>query len=177
MENLNNVEIGYHVGDIQREYFKARHEENLNEMLQSKLGEHASITTDVKGSEEGGYLTLSFGKYDVREELLNFADKVAGKMELSIKNIEDTLNYCIKYAGLNADIEWSEEPKLCEVKLEYSSKDYKKMSTESEGEKYRYEVIDALKEELENFVNETINKANKEFCESWVYVYSANEEF
>lgn len=171
-------------GDVMSEYFAIRekHKNDLDKKLQSKFGEYADSNVDTIPSEDGGYIVLSFGKYDVRDELINFAKEVTDRINsekaedvpyLSEVEARNTIQGLIDTYNLNLDIEWQEEPKSSNISIYYNDEDYKKMYICDKHDKWKFDIIDALYYSIKDFVDNTMNESIKCFNESWYYEYSS----
>lgn len=170
-------------GDLIKEYFVARHEESLNEKLQSKLGEYAEITVNTIANEDGGDIELSFGIYNLREELVNFSEDVAKRInedkdyeyeDITKEEIERAINQFLNINNLNIDIDWEEKSKM--IHLFYNNSLYTNIDIYDEMQRFNYIVLDELYNSVKSFLDETIMTSIKEFNEAWVYEYSAYEE-
>lgn len=178
----NNISCVY--GDLMQEYFivKEKHKKALDEKLQSKFGEYADVNVDTVPSEDGGHIALSFGMYNVREELVNFAKEVSNKInseksedvpELTEVESKNTIQNLIDIYNLNLDIEWQEEPKSCGITIYYNDEDYKNMDVSNENNKWKFNIIDALYDSIKEFVDNMMKESIKCFDECWYYEYSS----
>lgn len=179
MKNISCVN-----GDSMLEYFTMveKHKKTLDKQLQSKFGEYADSNVDTVSDENGGHITLSFGKYDVREELVNFAKEVSDRInseksedvpDLTESEAEKTIQNLIDFYNLNLDIEWQEEPESCNMTLYYNDEDYKKMDVSNENNKWKFDIMDMLYCSIKDFVNDAMKESIKCFDESWHYEYSS----
>lgn len=171
-------------GDLMLEYFtiKEKYKNDLDKKLQSKFGEYADSNVDTVSSEDGGSIVLSFGIYDVRDELINFAKEVADRINsektedvpyLSEVEARNTIQGLIDTYNLNLDIDWQEEPKVIDIFIYYNDEDYKKMYISNKHDKWTFEIIDALYYSVKEFVDNTMTESIKCFNESWYYEYSS----
>lgn len=171
-------------GDLMLEYFtnNEKHKNNLDEKLQSKFGEYASSNVDTVPNEDGGYIVLSFGIYDVRDELINFAKEVADRINsertedihyVSEVEAKNKIQSLIDTYNLNLDLDWKEEPKTINISIYYNDEDYKKMYISNKHDKWTFEVIDALYHSIKEFVDTVMDESIKCFNESWYYEYSS----
>lgn len=176
MSNLNNCYDNCVVADSMVEYFTQvdRHKDALNKKLQERLGEYASIDTKTVADECGGNMLLEFGLYDLDEEILNFADMVAKKIDITEEVAKSTLNSYLDLYNITVDMTWEEEPKKNEVKVFIGSDHFKDVKVVFEADKIRYEVLEALEESISEFIDSTINESINLFNKCWVYEYSAN---
>lgn len=174
MEKLNNSKH-CEVADNQVEYFTQieKHEKALNEKLKEKFGEYASVSYDTIADEDGGEMVLSFGRYDVRDELMNFACDVAKSMEISLKSIQEQMQYYIENCDLNVDVEWQESPKLSSTILFFNGDNYRDMTIENEADEYRFEILNELHKAIEKFVDVTMTDAVQYFANCYVMEYSS----
>ena len=170
-------------GDLIKDYFVARHEEKLNEKLQSKLGKYAEITINTISNEDGGDIELSLGVYDLRDELVSFSQVVAERInndkdydydDFTAEEVERTIKQFLNINNLNIDIDWKEDSKS--ITLFFNDKDYKSISFEGEMDKHKAIILDELYNAVNHFIDDTIKTAIKEFNEAWVYEYSAYED-
>ena len=170
-------------GDLMKEYFVARHLDVLNKKLQSKLGEYAEIVVNTVEDENGGDIELSLGVYDLKEELVNFSQDVAERInkdkdyeyeDLTKEEIERAINQFLKINNLNIDIDWEEHSQI--INLFYNDSYYTNIDIYDEMQRYNYIILDELYYTVIDFINNTINQAIKDFNEAWVYEYSSYEE-
>ena len=170
-------------GDLMKEYFVVRHLDVLNDKLQSKLGKYAEIAINTIPDEDGGYIKLSLGIYDLKKELVNFSQDVAERInedkdyeyeDLTKEEIEKTIKQFLNINNLNIDIDWEEKSKM--IHLFYNNSLYTNIDIYDEMQRYHYIVLDELYNSVTDFLNNTINQAIKEFNEAWFYEYSSYEE-
>lgn len=176
MLNLNNSGSCIKA-DSMVNYFNQveKHKDAVESILKSKLGEYASVNTDTVATEDGGYMTISFGISDVNDELVNFASEVSSKIDIDVDVAKKAIESYIDLYNISADIEWNEDPESLNVELFSGDKNYKDMDIKYESDKIRFEVMDALYESICEFVSSTMKKSVKLFNECWVYEYSAYE--
>lgn len=162
VEYFNNVEI---------------HKDALDAKLQEKFGEYASVDCTTVANENGGDMFISFGKYDIREELMSFAGDVARKLDISIETSKKQLQSYLDIYDVNADITWSENPEECKFELFFDGKDYREIEVKENDEwnQVRFEFMEALDESIKEFVNSTMKEAVQLFVNCWVMEYSAYE--
>ena len=165
--------------DKMEEYFIAKHKDNLDKKLQSKLGKYAEITINTIANEYGGDISLSLGAYDLREELINFSNDVAAQInnnkyyeyiDITSQEIEKSIYQYIQNNNLNVDIDWEEDSKS--IQLFFNDKNYKDIEKEKIFYDYIFIVLDELYNAIYNFLNKTIYDSIREFNEAWVYEYS-----
>lgn len=170
-------------GDIMEQYFVALHKEILDRKLQSKFGEYAKSSVSVVADEDGGDIKLSFGLYDLRDELVNFSQDVAQRInnskyyeynDFTKEEIEKSISQFIEYNNLNVDIDWEEDKKS--ILLFYNDKNYKTMTISNECDTCNFMILEELYSSIENFIDETMKTSIKQFNEAWVYNYSFNED-
>lgn len=170
-------------GDIMIGYFVALHKEILDKKLKSKFGEYAESSVNVVADEDGGDIKLSFGVYDLRDELVNFSQDVAQRInsdkdykynDFTKEEIEKTIAQFIEYNNLNIDIDWEENEKS--IILFYNDENYKTMTRNNECDAYNFMILEELYNAIESFIDETMNTSIKQFNEAWVYNYSFNED-
>lgn len=174
-DNLKNCIIA----DSMVQYFTyvEKHKDALEAKLQEKFGEYASVNCDTVANENGGDIRISFGKYDIREELISFAGEIAKKLEISIEASRKQLQSYLDVYNVNADITWSENPEECKFELFFNGEDYKKIEVKENDEwnQVRFEFMEALDESIKEFVNSTMKDAIQLFVNCWVMEYNSYE--
>lgn len=170
-------------GDLMKEFFemKEEHKATLDNKLKSKFGEYADSTVNTIPSENGGHITLSFGMYDVKEELVNFAQEVTeiinNKNELeipfTIAEAKNKIQNLIDCHNLNLDLDWEEKSNCYKAVLFYNDEDYKTMVISNVNDQMNFEVMDALYDSIKDFVDDTMKNAIKVFDQCWYYNYSS----
>ena len=166
--------------DVMVEYFNnvEKHRDELNEKLQEKFGEYASITCDTLADENGGDIRLSFGVYDVREELMNFIPEISTKLDIAVDFARREMENFLRTNDMNMDIDWEEDLSKTKIELFYNGEDYKVMAVKDDDEvsQFRFEFMDALYESVKEFLDKTINQSINDFNHCWVLEYSQYEE-
>ena len=148
------------------------HKKSVNEVLQSRLGEHADVSTKTIANECGGNMILEFGIYDITEEILNFSDMISNKIDITEDVVKSTLSSYLESFNVTVDIEWSEEPSKNEVNIFLGSDNFRNLKSKYESEKIRFEVLDALENSIKDFVDSTLTEASNKFTKCWVYEYN-----
>ena len=167
-----------------KEYFTMVdcHKNALDERLQSKFGEYADSNVNTISTKDGGYITLSFGIYDIREELVNFSKEVSdilnsnklySEHDLTESDVRKSIESLIGLNNINLDLDWEEESEDNKIVLFYNDRDYREMVVENEYDKWRFDIMDSLYQSINEFINSTMDEAIKSFNEAWVYNYSS----
>lgn len=161
--------------DIQRKYFEQIHVDRVEEILKSKFGEYASITCNTVGSEEGGYIVLSFGCYDLQDELTNFIPEICKILNLEKSLAERYIEYFINMYNVIVDVDWDEEPYKSSVDIYLKGENIKEMESYHLLEEHYREFLEALQHCISDFTNTTLKKASLDFSYSWMQEYTHYE--
>lgn len=170
-------------GDLMKEFFeqKEEHKLALDEVLQQKFGEYAESNVNTVSNENNDSIVLSFGIYNLKEELVNFSEETTEilntekqeKLKFSKEEIQSRIQNLIDNHKLNLDLDWEEDPSVCEIALFCDDENYKTMNITNENDKLNYDVIDSLAKAIENFIDNTMKESIKFFDQKWYYEYSA----
>lgn len=173
MLNLNE-KFSSVVANSMIDYFNNEdiHRKSLDSTLQSRLGENACVNVKAIACEAGGNMVLGFDMKGIYEELVNFSDMVAKKLNITEEEANESILKCIRLDDISVDITWTEEPKVSDVSVYIGYNKYEDVNPKCKSEESRNILLKTLQESILEFVDTTMNNSIKLFTQCWIYEYN-----